>query len=494
MTIGYLPTKFDKVDRKSLVGEKVVFYNKELDKYYDIDILEYLKGSHPRFKIKYKNEEIKDIQCSNFINSCKISDIINGGANKFYKKDNYYVMTIKVKGTINENLFNEDYVEVLFDGNDEVVNSIKNTTWCVGKGNSKDGFYIQTSNYDNKNINAKLHQVVYGKVSSMNVVDHINSDRLDNRLYNLREVSRLENSRNKSKSGYPTKKDNGWYLYLCINGNRIHSPLRRTYEQADIDALIIQKHFQFRHREHEWYKIDNVDKNYRSKLIGLMENKLNKKKSKGIIFQNNKYEIAVLCEEECIKVYDNKDRYTFISKEDLYILNLGRVCLRNDGYWGIVINGKSYMLHRYILGIKDMTVTEIQVDHINHKVNDNRKSNLIITTKRGNLSNKDSKGYCFQDPCYYMVYYNCYWHYISKHKDINKTKKVCFLTEIESKNETLKRKWLANYIKPKFGNYQDYLSFKLNNQYNDLDRCWIEVKFPDINTIKIPEIMIDFKE
>ena len=186
-------------------------------------------------------------------------------------------------------------------------------------------------------------------------------------------------------------------------------------------------------------------------------------------------------------IFNNVGNYCIIDIEDLWILDKGRVAIDNRrGYSKIYIENNQYMLHRYILGIKETNLHGFQVDHKSINPYDNTKENLIITTIDGNLCNRKGKGYRFRNPSY-LIQYNCYWEYISKHDSINKIKHPSIMNEQEAKEEVFKRKWLANYIRPQFKSYEEYLEFKSTCPIDDLDKHWIETKFPNINKIEIPK-------
>jgi hypothetical protein len=68
-------------------------------------------------------------------------------------------------------------------------------------------------------------------------IDHINGDRKDNRIYNLRDVSGAENSRNKKwhRMGHllgTTKHGNKWLARITIDGKRINIGVYNTKEEA----------------------------------------------------------------------------------------------------------------------------------------------------------------------------------------------------------------------------------------------------------------------
>lgn len=407
--------------------------------------------------------------------------------NSFYKKDCYYVLTIKTKGTVYEEYFNGEDLEILFDGSEEVVKSIMNSSWCLSnEGNQS--FYILTTNYNKTGKAIKLHQAVFGKIPKGYVINHINRAEgswRDNRLSNLEETSIKQNSRNRVGAGYPLKRKAGWLYQITLNGCSITTPTKQDYDEVDLDALIVQEHFNYTHRQNEWYKTKNVSQEYKDNLINLIEQKLEKKRNKKPVFDINKWEFF---NEDSLKIFDSKQNFCIISKNSSYILELGRISKSSSKYWVIRIGRNVYPLHRYLLGIREVCDYTIQVDHLNQNTNDNRLENLVITTSEGNLSNKKSKGYTLETK--YRVQYRGYWRYISKHKEVNKNPRPCFKTEIEAKEEVFKRKWLANYIRPQFKTYQEYLIFKeeyeLNNINNlSIDDYWIITRFPDISNIKI---------
>lgn len=92
--------------------------------------------------------------------------------------------------------------------------------------------------------NIWMHRVVIGCYSHFEV-DHINRDRLDNRVENLRMVTRAENMLNKkryanNKSGttgvWFDKKIGRYIAYVCKDGKQVFLGRHETHEEAAMVA------------------------------------------------------------------------------------------------------------------------------------------------------------------------------------------------------------------------------------------------------------------
>ena len=488
-------TKYGKgvrLSNQEMVGGEVLFYNKEREKFYNIKILKYIPNKQPRFIVQYENEKEKEIQCRNLIKNCQITNVVNDfqSLNNFYPREDYWVMEVVDKET-------GEIVEVLFDGDEETVNGIKNSSWFLfknGKGDST--YYLMTGSFNQSGKGISLHQIVYGKVQKGNVVNHKRRDNgnwKDNRKSNLEEISKSENAKSRVGAGYPITKGIGWRYSFSVNGYKLQTPTKPTYEEADLDSLIIQEHFNLKHREFEWVKTKEVSIDYRINLIKTMEDKLEKAKSRQKInLDKNKYEIEEYEGGRVVKVYEGKGRYCLIDEEDLWVLDKGRVSVDKYGYWYIATKEGVYRLHRFLLGVLQSNLhDEIQVDHIGREKWDNRKIKLLVTTLNSNSSNKKGKGFSFSKG-YYKVHYYCYWKYISKHLSINSSKEPTSKIEAEAKEEVYRRKYLVDKIRPKFKDYEDYVTFKAEFEINKkegetIDDYYILTRFPNINDIEIPK-------
>jgi hypothetical protein len=89
---------------------------------------------------------------------------------------------------------------------------------------------------NNKSYKLLQHQFIYytatGKIVEQ--IDHINGDKTDNRIVNLREVTNQQNQHNQTKAkGYNwNKKANKWQSQIRLNNKKIHLGLFDTEVEA----------------------------------------------------------------------------------------------------------------------------------------------------------------------------------------------------------------------------------------------------------------------
>lgn len=72
-----------------------------------------------------------------------------------------------------------------------------------------------------------------------------------------------------------------------------------------------------------------------------------------------------------------------VDREDYKELSQFKWYLHSQGYAQTNINGKVVYMHRMVM----KTPEDMHTDHINHDVLDNRKRNLRIVTRSGNMQN-----------------------------------------------------------------------------------------------------------
>ena len=106
---------------------------------------------------------------------------------------------------------------------------------------------LESNGYKRLKINFKsylVHRIVFlmHKGYLPKTIDHINGDRLDNRIENLRAVTANQNQHNRklnsnSTSGFKgvswCKRDNKWKATIKLEGKRINLGRFNTIEEAD---------------------------------------------------------------------------------------------------------------------------------------------------------------------------------------------------------------------------------------------------------------------
>ncbi len=127
---------------------------------------------------------------------------------------------------------------------DEKFVSVNERKWhLTNKRRGKTHSYVSTNERqgNGKIKEVKLHHLIIGKPPEGKVVDHINGDKRDNRLSNLRFVTKQQNSMNHSvysnnSSGYIGaylhKPSGGWMSKIGHNGKLVHIGTYRTAEEA----------------------------------------------------------------------------------------------------------------------------------------------------------------------------------------------------------------------------------------------------------------------
>ena len=104
------------------------------------------------------------------------------------------------------------------------------------------GYAITQIWKNNKRRHQKLHRLIF-KLSGGKATDHINGDRLDNRLCNLREVTKEQNQWNSkisknNKAGFKgvclDKRRGKYKAEICCKGNRFFLGYFNSPEEASM--------------------------------------------------------------------------------------------------------------------------------------------------------------------------------------------------------------------------------------------------------------------
>jgi hypothetical protein len=113
---------------------------------------------------------------------------------------------------------------------------------------NRNGYYYVKLNRNNEKFkHQRIHRVVaktfIPNLNNENFVDHIDSNRLNNTVSNLRWVSSQQNNFNRSISSKNTsrikgisfnKKKNKWECYICFNYKQIHLGLFDNLDDAKL--------------------------------------------------------------------------------------------------------------------------------------------------------------------------------------------------------------------------------------------------------------------
>lgn len=136
---------------------------------------------------------------------------------------------------------------VSYDENTGVFTWLKSSKYTKYNEGKEIGGLDKSTGYKTAFINGKKYRqhrlvwlFIYGYMPK-EFIDHINHNRADNRICNLREVNRSENSRNQkiaknNKSGimgvYFLKKTQKWYSQIRVDGKLNHLGYFKDKEDA----------------------------------------------------------------------------------------------------------------------------------------------------------------------------------------------------------------------------------------------------------------------
>ena len=142
--------------------------------------------------------------------------------------------------------------ELIEDIIDEITVDI-NTGFVYGKRGNKicsrdgGGYLYYKYRYDGKYYNIKLHHIIYyvnnGIWDESLVIDHIDGDRCNNSISNLRLISIQSNSHNRKdvKGAHFRKDRNKWYSLIIKDTKRIYLGYFDTEQEAHQTYLNAKK-------------------------------------------------------------------------------------------------------------------------------------------------------------------------------------------------------------------------------------------------------------
>lgn len=125
------------------------------------------------------------------------------------------------------------------------VNRGFNKTKNKKAGNVNNKGYLQVSIYGKL---YKAHRLIYiyhyGEIRDNYVIDHINREKTDNRIENLRMITEYENRLNSGAVGFSMHKETGKYeARIRINKKNIYLGVFENKESASIAYINAKKEF-----------------------------------------------------------------------------------------------------------------------------------------------------------------------------------------------------------------------------------------------------------
>lgn len=152
-------------------------------------------------------------------------------------------------------MLTQERLKKLFDYDSETGS----LTWKVKGGRRKVGKpagYLRKDGYRQVWADGKArkeHRMIWmyhHGFDSLCEIDHINGNKSDNRIENLREATKAENQQNRKKAAKlnkssgligVTKRHNGWQARIQINKRHVHIGLFSTAEEAHLAYLAKKK-------------------------------------------------------------------------------------------------------------------------------------------------------------------------------------------------------------------------------------------------------------
>jgi hypothetical protein len=340
---------------------------------------------------------------------------------------------------------NKEFIDNIIISNED-YDRVMEHKWCICVSKQINGEY----KYARTTISGKsvrLSHFIFGKPKNGNVIDHINNNAIDNRIDNLQEVSRSQNSQNKKKiinekspskylgvtkhicnkwsvncSGnylglYEDEKeaalvyDKGAFILFGKNAstnnlikfediiNLTLDDIKQKIQLKTLDSNNIEVPLYINFTKNKTYKIQRT---YNKKKFSSIHSTLDEAKLQLEIYNkeiedmkkneekehNNKEITRNLDDLAIINIYNRNKEIAgavIVDDDKWYELSKIRWTFKNDKkYVSGCINGKTITIHRYLMNAPE----GIPVDHINQNGLDNRIGNLRLITDSANSHNR----------------------------------------------------------------------------------------------------------
>lgn len=347
------------------------------------------------------------------------------------KDDNYCEIILKNKNgdIVGNTKIGKKVYDYIMNNDDNV----KRNVWIT-----KDGYASITVNNIKYALSRYIYYIVYqNTMTEKTIIDHINNDRLDNRIENLREITYAQNAVNKTKKENATNEYYGvskasskgsgstplWQCQLQSSEFRYNflysDPLHAAYhydllvkkhdmqEFAKLNNIEmppdfvmkteyvrkydLPKHIRITSNNKYYYNIRGIT----SKRFDTLEEAEKQLAEFKIKKDNDKKELLLktpikrnINNNAVIELFSrdkNNIVETEVDDEDYYRLNQYKWSLQRGRVTGTV-DGKTVCLSRFIMNYNGPDM----IDHINSNTLNNRKSNLRILTAAENAQNKSS--------------------------------------------------------------------------------------------------------
>lgn len=176
---------------------------------------------------------------------------------------------------------------------------------------------------------------------------------------------------------------NGYMVGVCKDGTKF------IFDKEDFPK--IHDWNWFRHRDAIEGNKGKIRRSLSKVIIGISEASFPIVKiKKGFDYRKSNlfYKNEFINHGEYMEVVTASGSTFFIDSEDYDLISKYRWFINTQGYAQAISDGKSILVHRYVMDVNEAFSYDRVVDHINRDTSDNRKSNLRIVAQSTNASNR----------------------------------------------------------------------------------------------------------